>query len=83
MLFQDLGSRKVEADFSGGYLSNDGGVLLVRQLDHGLGLTRRLARAFIDRRAPSACEGLATYKPPICDLQATRKLQPKRFRLPQ
>jgi hypothetical protein len=34
MLFQDLRSRKVEADFSGGYLSNDGGVLLVRQLDN-------------------------------------------------
>ena len=46
MLFQALGSRQVEADFSGGYLSNDGGVLLVRQLDQGLGLTRLLAGAF-------------------------------------
>ena len=56
MLFQDLGSRKVEADFSGGYLSNDGGVLLVRQLDQGLGLTQRLARAFIDRRDARYCD---------------------------
>jgi hypothetical protein len=56
MLFQDLGSRKVEADFSGGYLSHDGGVLLVRPLDHGLGLTRRLAGAFIDRRDPRYCD---------------------------
>ena len=56
MLFQDLGSRKVEADFSGGYLSNDGGVLLVRQLDQGLGLTRRLAGAFIDRRDTRYCD---------------------------
>jgi len=46
----------VEADFSGGYLSNDGGVLLVRQLDEGLGLTRRLAGAFMDRRDPRYCD---------------------------
>src|SRR5664279_5322234 len=56
MLFQALGSRQVEADFSGGYLSNDGGVLLVRQLDQGLGLTRLLAGAFIDRRDPRYCD---------------------------
>lgn len=56
MLFQDLGPRKVEADFSGGYLSNDGGVLLLRQLNHGLGLTRRLAQAFMDRRDPRYCD---------------------------
>jgi hypothetical protein len=56
MLFQALGSRQVEADFSGGYLSKDGGVLLVRQLDQGLGLTRRLAGAFIDRRDPRYCD---------------------------
>ena len=37
--------RKV-ADFSGGYLSSDSGALLLRQLDHGLGLTTRLALAF-------------------------------------
>ena len=56
MLFQDLGRRQVVADFSGGYLSNDGGVLLLRQLDHGLGFTSRLARAFIDRRDARYCD---------------------------
>jgi hypothetical protein len=50
LLFQDLGSRKVEADFSGGTLSSDGGVLLVRQMDAGLGLTASLARCFCDQR---------------------------------
>lgn len=30
MLFQELGARKVVADFSGGTLAGDGGVLLVR-----------------------------------------------------
>jgi hypothetical protein len=50
LLFQDLGSRKVVADFSGGTLSSDGGVLLVRQMDAGLGLTANLARCFCDQR---------------------------------
>lgn len=50
LLFQDLGSRKVVADFSGGTLSSDGGVLLVRQVDASLGLTASLARCFSDRR---------------------------------
>lgn len=52
MLFQDLGARKVVADFSGGTLSSDGGVLLVRQVDWALGLTRRLADCFDDARNP-------------------------------
>jgi hypothetical protein len=50
LLFQPLGSRKVVADFSGGTLSTDGGVLLVRQVDLSLGLTRRLAGCFGDHR---------------------------------
>jgi len=41
--FQDLGGRKVVADFTGGTLSSDGGMLLLRQVDAGLGLTRTLA----------------------------------------
>ena len=50
MLFQDLGSRQVAADFSGGTLSSDGGVLLLRQVDLQLGLSRRLAECFGDER---------------------------------
>jgi hypothetical protein len=50
LLFQDLGSRKVVADFSGGTLSSDGGVLLLRQVDLSLGVTRRLAGCFGDQR---------------------------------
>lgn len=50
LLFQDLGPRKVVADFSGGTLSSDGGVLMLRQVDTSLGLTRRLARCFGDQR---------------------------------
>jgi hypothetical protein len=50
MLFQDLGSRQVAADFSGGTLSSDGGVLLLREVDARLGLTDALARCFGDER---------------------------------
>ncbi len=50
MLFQDLGSRQVVADFTGGTLSSDGGVLFLRQADQNLGLTLGLARCFVDRR---------------------------------
>lgn len=56
MLFQDLGSRKVVADFSGGTLSSDGGVLLLRQVDLSLGLTSRLAACFGDERHPTFVE---------------------------
>jgi hypothetical protein len=48
--FQALGERRVVADFSGGYLSSDGGVMLLRQLDQSLGLSRRLASCFVDER---------------------------------
>jgi hypothetical protein len=50
LLFQDLGSRQVVADFSGGTLSTDGGALLLRQADHRLGLARALAACFDDQR---------------------------------
>ena len=50
LLFDDLGSRQVQADFSGGHLSSDGGVLLLRQIDRGLGISRALAQCFDDTR---------------------------------
>lgn len=50
LLFQDLGQRKVVADFSGGTLSSDAGVLLLREVDASLGLTKKLAGCFSDFR---------------------------------
>jgi hypothetical protein len=50
LLFQDLGRRKVVVDFSGGTLSSDAGVLLLRQVDQSLGLSRGLAACFDDSR---------------------------------
>src|SRR5258708_1229612 len=52
LLFQDLGLRRVVADFSGGTLSSDGGVLHLRQMDANLGLTLGLAQCFGDVRNP-------------------------------
>jgi len=52
LLFHDRGARPAVADCSGGYRSRDGGALLLRQLDRGLGLTRSLAPASTDRDDP-------------------------------
>src|SRR6266581_1540107 len=51
-LFDDLGPRRVQADFSGGTLSTDAGALLLRQVDAHLGLTAQLAQCFYDQRNP-------------------------------
>ena len=63
-IFQDIGSRKVEADFSGGYVSSDAGGLLLRALENKLGLIQSLGACFQDGRNPdliehSVCEMLA------------------------
>jgi len=50
LLFQELGSRQVVADFSGGTLTSDGGALLLREVNHRLGVARALAQCFDDQR---------------------------------
>lgn len=50
--FGRLGRRVIEADFSGGDLSSDGGLLLLRQVDEHLGLSRAAAAAIPDPRDP-------------------------------
>jgi hypothetical protein len=48
--FQGLERRRVEADFSGGHLSSDGGCLLLREMDRVERLCEQLASCFSDRR---------------------------------
>lgn len=48
--FQALGCRKVEADFSGGHLSSNGGTLFLREVDERLRLSSRLSGCFLDLR---------------------------------
>ena len=52
LLFNSLASRQVVTDFSAGHVSSDGGMLLLRQIDEGLGISRSLAGCFRDHRNP-------------------------------
>ena len=51
--FPTLNRKRVEASFSGGDLSSDGGVLLLEQVDRSLELTQQLAAILPDARDPS------------------------------
>jgi hypothetical protein len=50
--FTDHFSRHVEAGFTAGQVSTDGGVLLVREVDRRIRLTERVAGCFTDGRNP-------------------------------
>src|SRR5271156_6441392 len=55
----DFGSverRVVHAEFDGGAITSNAGGLLLAQLDQGLGLVRRFAACFNDRRDPRYVE---------------------------
>jgi len=48
-----LGRRVIEANFEGGDISSDGGVLLLRRVDERIGLSRAAAAVFSDARDPT------------------------------
>jgi hypothetical protein len=50
--FPSFDRRKIEGSFTGGDVSSDGGVLLLRQADRRLGLTAALDRVLPDPRNP-------------------------------
>ena len=52
MMFGRVGRREIEADFSGGAMSSDGGVMLVRQVDRQIGLSLAVAAELSDPRDP-------------------------------
>lgn len=54
--FEGVGRRKVEADFSAGRVSSDGGALIVRRCDLRIGLTERLSKCFVDHRREELIE---------------------------
>jgi hypothetical protein len=45
-----VGAKAVELDFDGGCLSSDAGIILLKDIDDQLGLTRALAAVLSDRR---------------------------------
>jgi len=50
--FSKLGRRELQVDFSGGAISSDGGLLLLREVDRRLKLTERVAKVVGDPRDP-------------------------------
>jgi len=54
--FHALGSREVVGRFDGGRITSDGGGLLLREVDHRLGMLHRLAGCFTDYRNPNSVE---------------------------
>jgi hypothetical protein len=55
-LFARHFSRRVEAEFSAGRVSTDGGALLLRETDRKIGLVGRVAACFRDGRMPGRIE---------------------------
>lgn len=51
--FPSFDRRKIEANFQGGNVSSDGGVLLLRQAERRLGLITALSRCVTDPRDPT------------------------------
>ena len=54
--FEAVERRAVVAGFDGGDITSNGGALLLGQVDRGLGLVRRFAQCFSDRRDPRYVE---------------------------
>ena len=48
--FEGLGSRQVVAAFDGGDITSDGGAVLLREVDRRLGLSKKAAACFTDKR---------------------------------
>ncbi len=54
--FSSVKRRKVEANFTGGDITSNAGVLLLSEIDRKIGLSRRVARAIGDNRRQASCE---------------------------
>jgi len=51
--FASISTKKVNADFDGGTLTSDGGVLFLREVERGVGVISRLVEALLDNRHQS------------------------------
>lgn len=56
LLFQAHGSREVTAAFDGGWVTSDGGGLLLREVDRQFDILSAFAACFTDHRDPEAIE---------------------------
>ena len=54
--FSSVRRRKVEADFSGGAITSNGGIPLLAEVDRKLGLIRPVAKYLGDARRQASCK---------------------------
>ena len=52
LLFKGISNKKIEADFDGGEVSSDAGLLFLREVENRIGITRKIADIIRDRRHP-------------------------------
>ena len=52
LLFKGISNKKVEADFDGGEVSSDAGLLFLREVENRIGLSSKMADSLRDRRHP-------------------------------
>lgn len=52
LLFKDISNKKIEADFNGGEVSSDGGILFLREVENRIGLIKKITDSLRDRRHP-------------------------------
>ena len=76
--FASLAGKKLQADFNGGALSSDGGVLFLRETEAQVGVISRFAQALKDPRDPryidhsdiglkNGCEHIGVNRPGCLD----------------
>ena len=53
LLFKGISGKKIQADFDGGEVSSDAGLLFLRETETKHGIIRRMANVLRDRRHPS------------------------------
>ena len=53
--FTSLNRRSIEAEFTGGEITSDGGVLLLSEMDRKMGLTESVAEVIEDNRRKESC----------------------------
>jgi hypothetical protein len=52
LLFKGISNKKIEADFNGGEVSSDAGVLFLREVENRIGLISKMTDSLRDRRHP-------------------------------
>ena len=69
LLFKGISSKKNEADFEGGEVSSDAGVLFLREVENRIGLVSKITDSLRDRRHPGY------VKHQLCELFKQRIFQ--------